>query len=211
MLLHPPLAQYTPDRATIGQIGTKSMEELLCRSCPARSRTTSEQARSVCCCATASPAPRSRCGRGPSTWPEHGVSVSLPRQPGHGTTWQEMNRTRWEDWYAEVDKAFEDLQGRCAEVFVAGLSLGGCLALRLAEVHGDGDQGRCGGQPVVVNDVPLLQAGAGAQVVRRRRCRGWRRRQEAGSDRAGLCAHPGEGGGRRCPRCGRWSRPTSAR
>ncbi|MEU6779059.1 alpha/beta fold hydrolase [Nonomuraea angiospora] len=87
----------------------------------------------------------------------HGVSVSLPRQPGHGTTWQEMNRTRWEDWYAEVEKAFADLQGRCPDVFVAGLSLGGCLALRLAEVHGPAIAGVIAVNPSITNDVPLLK------------------------------------------------------
>jgi carboxylesterase len=87
----------------------------------------------------------------------HGLTVSLPRQPGHGTTWQEMNRTRWEDWYAEVEKAFEDLQGRCAEVFVCGLSLGGCLALRLAEVHGPEVRGLVLVNPSITLDVPLLR------------------------------------------------------
>lgn len=86
-----------------------------------------------------------------------GLSVSLPRQPGHGTTWQEMNRTRWEDWYAEVEKAFADLQGRCANVFVAGLSLGGCLALRLAQVHGDAIKGVIAVNPSIALDVPLLR------------------------------------------------------
>lgn len=94
-------------------------------------------------------------------WAEHlaasGLTVSLPRLPGHGTTWQEMNRTRWEDWYAEVEKAFADLQGRCANVFVAGLSLGGCLALRLAEVHGDAVRGVVVVNPSIALDVPLLR------------------------------------------------------
>ncbi|MDA0634642.1 alpha/beta fold hydrolase [Nonomuraea sp. MCN248] len=87
----------------------------------------------------------------------HGLTVSLPRQPGHGTTWQEMNRTRWEDWYAEVEKAFADLQGRCAEVFTAGLSLGGCLALRLAEMHGEGVRGVVVVNPSITNDVWLMK------------------------------------------------------
>ncbi|MEU4512574.1 alpha/beta fold hydrolase [Nonomuraea wenchangensis] len=87
----------------------------------------------------------------------HGLSVSLPRLPGHGTRWQEMNRTHWEDWYAEVEKAFEDLQGRCAEVFVAGLSLGACLALRLAEVHGPAVRGAVVVNPSIASDVPLLR------------------------------------------------------
>ncbi|WP_084956863.1 alpha/beta hydrolase [Thermoactinospora rubra] len=87
----------------------------------------------------------------------HGLSVSLPRLPGHGTTWQEMNRTRWEDWYAELENAYQDLRGRCAEVFVAGLSLGGCLALRLAEVHGAAVAGVIVVNPSIANDVPLLR------------------------------------------------------
>ncbi|MEV0584693.1 alpha/beta fold hydrolase [Nonomuraea sp. NPDC050310] len=86
-----------------------------------------------------------------------GLTVSLPRQPGHGTTWQEMSRTRWEDWYAELEKAFEVLRGRCAEVFVAGLSLGGCMALRLAEVHGEAVRGLVVVNPSIANDVPLLK------------------------------------------------------
>ena len=61
-----------------------------------------------------------------------GWTVRVPRLPGHGTTWQEMNRTTWEDWFAEADRAFRDLQGRCRQVFVMGLSMGGCLTLRLA-------------------------------------------------------------------------------
>ncbi|GAA3535532.1 alpha/beta fold hydrolase [Aeromicrobium panaciterrae] len=70
-------------------------------------------------------------------WGKHladeGFSVRVPRLPGHGTTWKDMNRTRWEDWYAELDTALTDLQSHCDKVVVAGLSMGGCLALRLAQ------------------------------------------------------------------------------
>lgn len=70
-------------------------------------------------------------------WAEYlgraGLTVSLPRLPGHGTTWQELARTRWEDWFAEVARAFDELQSRCDEIFLMGLSMGACLALRLAE------------------------------------------------------------------------------
>ena len=73
-------------------------------------------------------------------WAEYlagqGLSVSLPRLPGHGTTWQDMTRTGWTDWYAEVEAALVALAGRCEQVFACGLSMGACLALRLAEVHG---------------------------------------------------------------------------
>jgi carboxylesterase len=63
----------------------------------------------------------------------HDYTVRVPRLPGHGTTWQQLNRTRWHDWYAEAESALDELRSRCEQVVVAGLSMGGCLALRLAE------------------------------------------------------------------------------
>ena len=74
-------------------------------------------------------------------WAEHlaaaGLTVVLPRLPGHGTTLAEANMTHWEDWYAELDRHLAELRERCDQVFVMGLSMGGTLAIRLAEVHGD--------------------------------------------------------------------------
>lgn len=73
-------------------------------------------------------------------WAEHlaaaGLTVRAPRLPGHGTTWQDLGRTRWQDWYETAEQGLADLSGRCQQVFLAGLSMGGCLALRLAEAHG---------------------------------------------------------------------------
>ncbi len=85
-----------------------------------------------------------------------GLTVSLPRLPGHGTTWQEMNRTRWEDWYAEVDRAFGELQATTEDIFVLGLSMGACLALRLAELHGDAVRGLVLVNPSVTADTKLF-------------------------------------------------------
>jgi carboxylesterase len=65
-----------------------------------------------------------------------GHSVRLPLLPGHGTLWQDMNKSSWRQWYGAVDDAFAELRRRCSSVFVAGLSMGGALALRLAEQHG---------------------------------------------------------------------------
>ena len=67
----------------------------------------------------------------------HGLTVVGPRLPGHGTRWQEMNLTRWQDWYGEVERGFDRLRGTCDQVFVMGLSMGGTLSLRLAEEKGD--------------------------------------------------------------------------
>ncbi|MFI5708339.1 alpha/beta hydrolase [Kribbella sp. NPDC051620] len=65
-----------------------------------------------------------------------GYGVAVPRLPGHGTSWQEMNTTRWQDWYAVLDNELERLRKEHDQVFVGGLSMGGCLVLRLAEQHG---------------------------------------------------------------------------
>lgn len=73
-------------------------------------------------------------------WGDHlaarGYAVACPRLPGHGTRWQDMNDTRWPDWYGEVDRALTAMLARCDVVFLGGLSMGGTLALRLAEQHG---------------------------------------------------------------------------
>ncbi|MET0766720.1 MAG: alpha/beta fold hydrolase [Aeromicrobium sp.] len=68
---------------------------------------------------------------------EAGHTVAVPRLPGHGTTWQEMNTTTWHDWYGELDTALTDLRAQCDWVAVCGLSMGGALALRLAEQRPD--------------------------------------------------------------------------
>jgi carboxylesterase len=72
-------------------------------------------------------------------WAEHlaaaGYSVRLPRLPGHGTTWQQMNRTTWDEWFGAVDHAYAELAERCAQVFAGGLSMGAGLVTRLAEEH----------------------------------------------------------------------------
>jgi carboxylesterase len=78
-------------------------------------------------------------------WAEHlaaeDVTVRLPRLPGHGTTVAEANMTTWQDWYAELDRALSELRATCDQVFVMGLSMGGALAVRLAEEHGDAISG----------------------------------------------------------------------
>ncbi|MFF6917199.1 alpha/beta fold hydrolase [Streptomyces sp. NPDC012466] len=72
---------------------------------------------------------------------EHGMTVSLPLLPGHGTRWEDLRITGWQDWYAEVDRELRLLCERRETVFVAGLSMGGALALRLAAKHGDAVRG----------------------------------------------------------------------
>jgi carboxylesterase len=66
-----------------------------------------------------------------------GLTVAGPLLPGHGTTPADMNRCRWPDWTAAVERALADLRSRCATVFVGGLSMGSLLTLYLAAQHPD--------------------------------------------------------------------------
>jgi carboxylesterase len=68
---------------------------------------------------------------------EAGFSVELPLLPGHGTVVEDMIPTRFGDWWAATEDAFADLAARCDRVAVAGLSMGGTLACRLAEERPD--------------------------------------------------------------------------
>jgi len=92
-----------------------------------------------------------------------GFTVRAPRLPGHGRTWEEMNKTRWEDWYEEVDRNFSELKKSYQRVFVAGFSMGGALSIRLASIRGQEIEGLMLVNPSIHDPrasltlVPLLQ------------------------------------------------------
>lgn len=66
---------------------------------------------------------------------ERGYTVLAPLLPGHGTTPEEMNRCRWQDWTAALEAAYRKLAARSERVFIGGESLGGLAALYLATEH----------------------------------------------------------------------------
>ncbi|MDO9578717.1 MAG: alpha/beta fold hydrolase [Candidatus Cloacimonadales bacterium] len=66
---------------------------------------------------------------------EAGFHVELPSLPGHGTVWQELNKVSYQDWLETLENSLAKLQERSKHIFVCGLSLGGALALRLAQLH----------------------------------------------------------------------------
>ncbi len=51
---------------------------------------------------------------------------------GHCGTEEDLLATGWRDWFASVEMAYAALAKRCERVFVAGLSMGAVLAVRLA-------------------------------------------------------------------------------
>jgi carboxylesterase len=64
-----------------------------------------------------------------------GMTVEMPLLPGHGTDIADMVPTRWQDWSGAAEAAYLDLAARSDAVVVVGLSMGGMLAVWLAEHH----------------------------------------------------------------------------
>src|SRR5205814_7548080 len=60
-----------------------------------------------------------------------------PLLAGHGLTPEAMALTRWTDWARSAQDALTALRRDSREVFVAGQSLGGTLALHLAALNPD--------------------------------------------------------------------------
>lgn len=63
---------------------------------------------------------------------EAGLTVSIPRLPGHGTNHQDFLSVRWQDWYRRCLDEYLELASKYYRVHVAGLSMGGLLALLIA-------------------------------------------------------------------------------
>ncbi|MEY3434206.1 MAG: hypothetical protein RL057_586 [Actinomycetota bacterium] len=88
---------------------------------------------------------------------QSGFTVYVPKLPGHGSNWQDMNQTRWQHWYAEVDEALDKLVAKHDRVFVAGFSMGGALALKLAARRGREMEGMMLVNPAIHDDRALLK------------------------------------------------------
>ena len=82
--------------------------------------------------------------------------MRAPLLAGHGADWRQLAKTGWTDWYAGAERAFTELYARCDQVFVAGISMGGCLAFRLAETQGDRVSGLVVVNPSLAADNPLI-------------------------------------------------------
>ncbi|RSK47896.1 alpha/beta hydrolase [Bacillus canaveralius] len=66
-----------------------------------------------------------------------GYTVCGPRLKGHGTHYEDMEKTTYEDWIGSIEEGYQWLKERCETIFVTGLSMGGTLTLYLAEKYPD--------------------------------------------------------------------------
>jgi carboxylesterase len=64
-----------------------------------------------------------------------GYTVCGPRLKGHGTHYEEMEQTTYQDWVSSIEEGFLWLKERCDTIFVTGLSMGGTLTLYMAEKY----------------------------------------------------------------------------
>jgi carboxylesterase len=60
---------------------------------------------------------------------ERGIAVVGIRLPGHGTTWQDLNRHRYDHWVEAVETGYQRVSEASERIFVVGLSFGAALAL----------------------------------------------------------------------------------
>lgn len=66
---------------------------------------------------------------------EKGFTVAGPLLAGHGTQPADLNRVRWQDWVESSEKVYRQLLAHCQHVFIGGESMGGLVALYLANRH----------------------------------------------------------------------------
>jgi len=64
-----------------------------------------------------------------------GFHVEMPQLAGHGTAMEDMIPTRWADWSADAEAAYQALAKRVSQVVVMGLSMGGALTLWAGAEH----------------------------------------------------------------------------
>jgi carboxylesterase len=66
-----------------------------------------------------------------------GYTVRVPRLPGHGTRWEDLNKVNWQEWPDRAVVELNELTKTCEKVFIFGLSMGGGTSLYIAAHHGE--------------------------------------------------------------------------
>ena len=54
--------------------------------------------------------------------------------PGHGTTIEDCNSTKYYEWLNAVEKGVAEMYSACDKVIVMGVSMGGVLSLHLGSL-----------------------------------------------------------------------------
>jgi len=68
---------------------------------------------------------------------DRGYTVRIPRLPGHGTKWQDLNEVSWQEWPDRASKDVEELLTKCDRVFIFALSMGGATSIQVAHRFGE--------------------------------------------------------------------------
>ena len=63
-----------------------------------------------------------------------GFKVVANNLPGHGTTIEECNRVKYQDWLDYSKKHFAEMASSCDKTFIIGSSMGSVIALYLASI-----------------------------------------------------------------------------
>ena len=84
-----------------------------------------------------------------------GYTVRIPRLPGHGTKWQDLNEVNWQEWPDRASKDVEDLLAICDRVFVFALSMGGATSIQVAHRFGDKISGLVFVNPMITIKGPV--------------------------------------------------------
>lgn len=61
-----------------------------------------------------------------------GYAVSVPLLPGHGTTPEDLNRVKWQQWPNKVEEELDWMISQGLTPFIFGLSMGGGTTLQIA-------------------------------------------------------------------------------
>ena len=63
---------------------------------------------------------------------EKGFHTSAKNLPGHGTTIEDCNQTKYKEWLQFVEQNYAEMMANNDKVFIIGLSMGGVLGLHLS-------------------------------------------------------------------------------
>ena len=81
---------------------------------------------------------------------DRGYTVRVPRLPGHGTKWQDLNKVKWQEWPDRASRDVEELLQKCDRVFIFALSMGGATSIQVAHRFGDRISGLVFVNPMIV-------------------------------------------------------------